>query len=297
MYAGDFARAIDEQKRVLELNPDFALAYVGTGLPQLALGHPDEARDTYKKLAALGERQASTAALGEADVALYGGRYNEAIKLLHDGIAADEKRKDAASAATKQIMLANAFIMAGQKNDALSAAAKAASAGSDDAVQIGAARVFAALGQAKQAEAIATKLAGRIDADPQAYAQVIESEVQLGQGHASEALNLLNRSKQTADTWLVHYDLGRAYLAAGAFTEANSEFETCQRRIGEVTAVFLDESPTFHLAAPVYYYLARSKEGLNQPAAGASYAKFLEIMKNADPSEMVGDAKKRSAGK
>jgi tetratricopeptide (TPR) repeat protein len=297
MYAGDFQNAIDEQKRVLELNPNFALAYVGTALPQLALGHPDEARETYGKLAALGERQASTATLGKADIALYGGRYNEAISLLREGISADEKRKDTAAAASKQIMLGEAYLMADKKSDAIASAEKAAASSSDDSVQISAARVFVAAGQVKKAEMIADKLAARIDADPQAYAQLIQGEVQLAQGRPSEAITVFNRSKQTADTWLVHYDLGRAYLAASAFPEANSEFETCLRRIGEATALFLDESPTFHASAPVYYYYGRGKEAMKQPSAAGAYAKFVEIMQKADPSEMIADAKKRSAQK
>lgn len=297
MYAGKFPQAIEEQKRVLEMNPNFALAYVGIALSQLGLEHPDEARETYKKLGALGDKQASTAALGDADVSLYQGKFRQAISELQNGIAADTARKDQSSVAAKQIMLAQAYLSAGKKAEAAAAAKEAAKASTEDAPQIAAARIFAATGHANNAEEIAAKLATRIDSDPQAYAEIIRGEIQLAKGDPAGAITSFTKGKQVADTWLGHFDLGLAYLASNAYTEANSEFETCERRIGETAALFLDESPTMHLAPAIYYYLGRSQEGLNQPAAKASYRHFLDLTKDGDASDIVADAKRRVAAK
>jgi hypothetical protein len=82
-------------------------------------------------------------------------------------------------------------------------------------------------------------------------------------------------------------------LEAGAFAEADSEFEVCLKRRGEATALFLDESPTYHLFPPVYYYLGRAQEGLKSPAAAESYKTFLALRNNAENDPLVADARRR----
>jgi tetratricopeptide (TPR) repeat protein/predicted Ser/Thr protein kinase len=297
MYAGEFDRAIDEQKQVLNLNPSFALAYVGTALPQLAKGEPEQAHATYAKLAALSEKQASTAALGEADALLYEGRYKEGIAWLQEKIKTDQGKGYKASAARKLIALADAYLATGRMNDAVAAADAALKANDEDAVEIAAARVFAAAGQAPRANSLADKLAAHLDADPQAYARLIRGDIELARHKYADAVRLLMESKQLSDTWLVHYELGLAYLGANAFTEANSEFETCLRRKGEATAMFLDESPTLRKLPPVYYYLGRSQEALHSPGAANSFATYAAIMKSADPNPLLEDARKRAAAR
>jgi hypothetical protein len=73
--------------------------------------------------------------------------------------------------------------------------------------------------------------------------------------------------------------------------EANSEFETCLKRRGEASAVFLDDVPTFRYLPPVYYYLGRTQEGLNSASADATYRQFLSIRKADDALTL--DAKRR----
>src|SRR5437879_8163259 len=50
MYAGDFETAIREEGAVLEMNPSLVMAYMGTALPQLGEGHPEQAIETYQRL-------------------------------------------------------------------------------------------------------------------------------------------------------------------------------------------------------------------------------------------------------
>jgi hypothetical protein len=40
------------------------------------------------------------------------------------------------------------------------------------------------------------------------------------------------------DTWIGRFELGRAYIEAGAFTEADSEFDQCLKRRGEAIELF-----------------------------------------------------------
>jgi hypothetical protein len=64
------------------------------------------------------------------------------------------------------------------------------------------------------------------------------------------------------------------------------------KRRGEATALFLDESPTYHLFPPVYYYLGRAQEGLKSPAAADSYKTFLAMKEKAEHDPLVADARR-----
>ncbi len=132
-----------------------------------------------------------------------------------------------------------------------------------------------------------------LEADPQAYGKLIEGEIQLKHGKPQAALKLFLESRKLADTWMDRFDAGRAYVEAGAFAEAGSELEACIKRRGEATALFLDESPTYHLFPPVYYYLGRAQEGLKSPAAVESYKIFLGLKQNADRDPLAADARRR----
>jgi len=88
-------------------------------------------------------------------------------------------------------------------------------------------------------------------------------------------------------------DLGRAYLDAGAFTEASSEFDACLNRRGEATSVFLDDIPSYHLLPAVYYYQGRARQGLGSAGAAESYQTFLDIKAKGAGDPLVGDARKR----
>lgn len=108
-----------------------------------------------------------------------------------------------------------------------------------------------------------------------------------------ECIKSFHEAQSAVDTWIGHLALGRAYLEAGQFTEAHSEFELCLTRRGEAASLFLDDLPTLRYLPQVYYYLGRAQEGLKIPAAKDSYKKFLEIKILAAGDPMVEDAKKR----
>ncbi len=294
MYAGQFEDAIHEQQAVLDLNPTYPTAFVGMGLSQLALDQPDAAADTFKKLAALDARSASIARLALADVALYQGHTTQAIATLTPAIATDISSGDKGAAALKHIAMGDALLSLGKSPQAASEAQAAMSLSSDDAVIISAARIFVASGKIDDAGKIAKTLSVRLEADPQAYAKIIEGEILLKTGKIPDAVRAFQDAQKISDTWLGHFDLGRAYVEAKAYTEADSQFETCVKRRGEVTALFLDESPTFHLYPPVLYYRGRAQEGLGSPSAAQSYKAFLAIKEKGDPDPMIQDARKRA---
>jgi tetratricopeptide (TPR) repeat protein len=292
MYAGDFDRAVPEFRKVLELNPRFEVALVGLALAELARGQVEEAASTYDRLAGLGPRGASTAAMGRADIAAYEGRLPEAAKLLVEGAERDERLGDAESAALKLVLLAEVELALGRAPSARRAVERAVGPKRGENVLVPAALVYLGLRLDDRALALAETLARRLEPDPQAYARFIQAEAHLRRGRPREAVRELHAAREIADTWLGRVALARAYLDLRAFAEAQTELEGALNRRGEATAAFLDEVPTYRLFPPVLYHLARAGRGLNDRAADESLQAFLAIRGKAEADPLAAEARR-----
>lgn len=292
VYAGEFETGIKEVRTIEQLDPTNTYIYRALAMANVGEGKMADATDTYNKLTTLGPENASMASLGRADIALYMGRATEAIPILDEGISADMVQKDNASAATKWVALGYAYYLSGRNAQAVAAANRAIALDKETNVLFSAGGVLVEAGQLANALSLASRLSARIEPDPQLYGKLLEGEVRLKRGETKNAIALFQGAQKSADTWLGHFDLGRAYLDAGLFTEADSEFETCLRRRGEAAALFFDELPTFRLLPPVYYYLGRAQEGLKSPAARDSYRKFIAIQEQGT-GPLLTDAHRR----
>jgi tetratricopeptide (TPR) repeat protein len=293
MYAGDFDTAIRESERLLELNPGFEKAYICLGTSQLARGDDAVAAETYRKAAPLSAWGASASAVGLADMALYQGRPEDALAILEPAWKADLATKDASRAAAKYVMQAQAWLMKGQNAKAIAAAESAVSGTADESLLYPAAVVLLEVGKSDKAIELSQKLSQRLEPDPGAYGKLIEAEAQMKRKDYRGAVHTFQDAQKIADTWLGHYGLGRAYLEAGAFTEADTEFDACVKRRGEATAVFLDDEPSWRYFAPVNYYLGRAREGLGSPGAKEAYLAYLKAREKSTNDPLVSDAKKR----
>ena len=95
-----------------------------------------------------------------------------------------------------------------------------------------------------------------------------------------------------ADLWLLRFSLGKAYLAAGYYAEALDEFQKCKDRQGEVTAIFLDDLPTFRHVVPLDYWLGRAQAELGMgESARENINRFIELRPNG--GALVDDANQR----
>jgi len=295
LYAGDFETAAKEAKSILQENPKFDQALRTAALAELGLSHTTEAQANYAKLQAVSPYGASIAATGLADLAQYEGKLSDAAGILEKAVAADLATKDAESATDRTATLALIQLTLGKTKEATSLADRASSAGKDPGVLYRAAQVYIAAGQDAKALQLVAPLSQRLQTEPQIYAKLVAGEAQLKRGNARDALNSFQEAQKLADTWLGHFDMGRAYLDAGAFTEASSEFDICLKRRGEATSVFLDDVPSYHLLPAVYYYQGRAREGLNSPGAAESYKTFLSIKEKGAGDPLVADAQRRLA--
>jgi eukaryotic-like serine/threonine-protein kinase len=297
MYAGDFEKARQQAAEALAISPVYVKAHVAQALSTLALGRPDDARAVYRTLAGVSAVGASFSVDGLADLALYEGKLGEAETLLAAGIEADEAEGRSDPAARKRIVLAGVRQARGDLRGAALEAVAAEKQTADESVMYRAGLIYLAAGQPERARAIARTLSDQLGTEPRIYGRLLEAERALAAGRARDAKDLFDEAQALADTWLGRYGLGRAYLELNQFPEAQDNLERCLRRIGEATAVFLDDVPSYRYLPPVYYYMGRAQEGNRSPAAARSFQTFLDIKQHGDEQGLVLDARRRLEGR
>jgi eukaryotic-like serine/threonine-protein kinase len=297
VYAGDFATAASNASKVISQNASYVNAYGALAMAQTGQGRLAEAERTYQSMAKVSKRGAEMATMGRADLLLYQGRTKEAISLLQQDLSPASGKHDESTLATYLILSAEAKLAAGKASEAAADARSALAHDNGGTVQFSAGRIYVEAGQFAAAQPLASALSSQLDPDDQAYAKLLEGESYLKRGDAKRAAALFEEAQKLADTWIGRFDLGRAYIAMGAFTEADSELEKCLKRRGEGSALFLDDVPTFRATPQIYYYLGRAQEGLKSPAAVVSYKSFLDIKAQSDEQGVVVDARRRVAGR
>ena len=274
-YSSDF-QAAEQEARAIERPTLFGLLPIA--FAQVLKGELPGAAATYQSLTNVDQQGMSYAASGLGDLAVYEGRYSDAVRIFTEGTANDLASKDSDRAASKFSGLAYAQLLRQQKAAAIAAADKALSLSGAVKIRFLMARVYAEAGAAAKARAVAAGLGAELQAEPQAYAKIIEGQDGLMKGgDPRRAIKTFTEANRIFDTWMGHFDLGRAYLAAGAFTQADSEFDRCIKRRGETLALFLDEEPTARYFPSLYYYQGRVREGLNSAGFAESYRAYLAI--------------------
>jgi serine/threonine protein kinase/Flp pilus assembly protein TadD len=291
-YDGDFATGEREAQTALKLSPS-SQAYLALAEAQQGLGQTAQAAETYHTMEKIDALGATLAASGLADVASYEGRYADAVQTLEQGVAADMAAKNTDSAAEKLASIAQLQLLRRQKIPSVTAATKAVSVSQSVPVRVLAARALLEAGEITRAQKLADGLASEIQPETQAYAKIIRGDLALQRGDKNEAINMFTAANQLVDTWIGRFELGRAYLEAGMFVEADSEFDRCIKRRGEALEIFQDSTPTFAYFPPIYYYQGRVREGLKSPGFTESYRTYLGIRGKAKEDLLVADISRR----
>ncbi len=293
LYAGDFEAAIKESESLIKDNPRFEKAYLCLGMAQLQLGDVAAAQESYKKLEALSDWGASEGALGEGDLLLYGGHFKEAVALLQKSTAKERAAGEGPSP-VQLVALAEAQWHAGQRTAASQSAAEAVKKGSnDEGVLYAAGELYRKLGRRGEVLSLASRLGSRFEPEPRALGKLLEGELQMDSGKLHEAVASFGDAQKLADTWLGRFDLGRAYLAAKQYPDAENEMDVCLKRRGEASAVFLDDEPTVRYVPPAYYYLGVARAALQSPAAQDNLRSFLAMKQTSEQDPEVSDAQRR----
>jgi tetratricopeptide (TPR) repeat protein/predicted Ser/Thr protein kinase len=285
--AAEIERAVEDGRKTLaDLPRPTPSVYEYLAIGEQLLGHREKA------LEALGDYErgdASTAAAVRADIAMYEGRFREAATLLQKGIDADVAAHIPDGAEIKLAMLAELRARSGDKAGARAAAARVTT---QPPRMFAAALVFATIGDDKAASEIAARFAREPTPSRRAMAKLIEGESLRLHGKASDAIVRIQEGLQLLDTPYGHYLLGRAELDAKRYAEAYTELTQCIARRGQA-ANGVDDVTMLRYLPLFTYYLAKAQEGLNSPDAAKSYAAFLAMMHDPDPTDpLVADARK-----
>ncbi len=289
-YATDFTTAQTEALRAQQMSP---LGNLPLAFAQLGLGRLDEARKTWEALGKASPVGASFAASGLGDLAIYSGRYAEAIRILEAGAAADRAAGNPDRAAAKQVAIAYAELSRGRNAAAIAAAGRATGESETMKVRFLAGRIYALTGETEAARSISAALSNELPAEPRAHAKVLEAELALTAGDPRRAISLLGEASGLLDTWIGRFELARAYLDAGAFAQADSELDRCFARRGEALALFLDEEPTFGMTPMLDYVQGRVREGLGTAGFAEAYQRYLDRRGAAGEDALLPEVRKR----
>ncbi|HEX4664900.1 MAG TPA: serine/threonine-protein kinase, partial [Terriglobales bacterium] len=177
-YAGDFETEVKQAREVLKDHPRYLNAVDALAMGYLGVGKLQEASGTYSGMRNISARGASMSSTGLADLAVYQGRFTEAITVLLPGIDQDITRKDNGSAASKLTCLASTYLYVGQKAKALEAAGRAVMTSNEDSVLFSAGRIYAETKQTAKLATLVSQLSSRAESEPQAYAKLLQGESQ-----------------------------------------------------------------------------------------------------------------------
>jgi tetratricopeptide (TPR) repeat protein/predicted Ser/Thr protein kinase len=303
LYAwnGKLGQAIDSYKKALEIKPDFFMSLSKLGHMYLFQRNYVKAESCYKELASSSDK--NTRSQGRFYLALipaYQGKFEDALRILDDGIAADrmdqaegfwnvQKHWEKASVydakqnlrlaleETKIIIEINKRVYPNIPVNGLDLYAY----------------LLAKSGKLKEAEQICEVLKKDIEAKSPALIYdywLTLGTVELAQDNAKTAVTYLEKAEKEGPPLVVgRFFLGQAYLDLGRLSEAVVLLEQALSRYDEVRA-------RQQIYAVKCYYLlglAYEKSGWKDKAI-QQYQEFLDIWKNADPGiPEVTDAKER----
>jgi tetratricopeptide (TPR) repeat protein/tRNA A-37 threonylcarbamoyl transferase component Bud32 len=290
-YGSDFAASERAAREALELNPAFPQGIIARAFAQLGQGRLADAAATYGDLQKVSP---SDAASGFADLAMYEGRFADAVKILKAGIQADLEAESVDRAADKLVALGYAELMRGNRRAVVAAAEQALERSPSPKIRLLAGRLFSEAGDPDRAGAQARELGKALPVLSQVYGKIIEGNIALQRGANREAVQILTEANtKLLDTWIGRFDLGRAYLAAEAFAEADGQFDRCLTRPGEAMSLALDEVPTFAYFPQVYYYMGRARQGQGVASFAESYRAYLNIRGAANEDRLLEDVRRR----
>ena len=292
-YASDFQSCERGAKEVLQLNPNYEEAFLVLAYSQLGQGRLPQASEAYQKLDKISAWGSSLAASGFGDLALYRGDFREGGQILEKASGRDLAANSRSAAADKLVMLSYANLLRGDKEAAVATTERALGNSQSAKIRFLAARTFVEAGELAKARTLAAGFAAEIQTSSQVFAKLIGGEVALKEHHPGQAIQMFTEARDLSDTWLGRFDLGRAYLEAGAFTEADSEFDRCIKRRGEVLELFMDDVPTYSYLPVVYYDQGRDREGLKSPGFEQFYLTYLSIRGQSTEDPLLADIRRR----
>ena len=268
VYASDMVTASQEAQKVIEEDPSFFKSYMILAIVALHEGDIATAIGHYERMAESGVRGASLANIGLADIALYEGRFDDAITILQDGIATDQAENNERGVGTKTVALAQARI-AGGDTAAGAQLIEDLAATRGDGQLVPSAEIYAAAGRFDDSFKIAEQYREQLRPTARAYANLIDGINAIHQDEHVLAIDSLRKALDSADLWIVRYYLGQAYLGAGYPAEASAEFDSLIARRSEAAGMFFDDVPTWRYTASLNEWKEKAGTAISNMTASS----------------------------
>lgn len=268
IYAGDLVTAASEAQKIIAQDASYFKAYLILTVVSLYDGDTAGATRNYQRMAETGVRGASLANIGLADIAIFEGRYADAVGVLNDGITQDETDGNERGVGTKKIALAHAKIALGEVEEGVQLVADLA-AGRSDGQLVPSAEIFAGNGRFDDAFRIAERYREQLGPTARAYANLIDGINYVNQEEHVLAIESLRKAVESADLWIIRYYLAQAYLGAGYPAEAVAEFDSVIARRNEAAIMFLDDVPTWRYTASLDDWKEKVSSAISNLSASA----------------------------
>ncbi|MFC1799908.1 protein kinase [Candidatus Eisenbacteria bacterium] len=306
LYAANGAidKAIESYQRALEIKPDFYYSLFKLGHMYVFKRDYDRADSCYRELSSSNSKDwRAGGRLALVVVPLYQGKFREALRLLDNGLAADEMDNfEGANVADKIVGKSRVHLYLGDFEQALKEGLDGIER-SQRAFPSEPTRglpyksfLYAVSGHMEEAEMALDEIKRITEVSPLYYVIYLYSAaaVELVKGNPEVSIAHLEvaRERLSRIPFEGQYLQGLAYLEAGRLGAAVEEFEAS---LDDYSEERLNASPVRSVL--VYYQLGKAYEGSGwNNKAIAAYEEFLEIWKDADPGlEDIEDARERLA--
>jgi tetratricopeptide (TPR) repeat protein len=301
-FSGKVDKAIESYRQALERKPDFYPSVIKIGHMHLFKGEYATAASFYQQLVESGdEDNRSMGRLLHVLIPARQGKLNETLKVIRQGIAADEMDGYTGHVYfEKGQAMASVYAEMGELDRAIAECEKWNAAYREqhpDDTKFGTLfliRLTARKGDFKKADELLAELKDGIednDKGGMVSYDFVRAVVQLERGEADSACVIFEKIAEDHEGFNIKYNLALAYLKAGRVIESANEFERLLRRYSENRAT----SPFEAVRAHYYLGIAHEESGRVEEAV-EQYEEFLKVWKDADPViEGVRDAKERLA--
>jgi tetratricopeptide (TPR) repeat protein len=304
LYAwnGKLDEAIESYKKALAIKPDFYSSLAKLGHMYLFKREYAKSESCYQELSSSTEKD--TRSQGRtylAFIPLYQGKFEQALKALDDGIAADKMEQVKGESSTKHFLKAMIYENKKNLNLALNEIKKSMEIvreESPDAIfywQDHYAYLLVENGDVTAGQEVANALKRDIEKkDPgmlPAYGDYwyMVGKIELAKGNLETAITNFVQATKGIPLFDASFLLSGIYLKSGRLGAAVTELEKGLLRYDENRA----QSTIYAVKAYYLLGLAYEKSGWNEKAI-EKYDEFLDIWKNADPGiPEVEDAKER----
>lgn len=303
-YNGKLDQAIESYKKAIEIKPDFYASVRKLGNMYLFKRDYTQAESYYQKLISSEEKY--TRGFGRTCLALipmYQGKFNQALQILDQGLAADKLEKlEGWTEISKRFSKASIY----EQNKNFDLALKEVELSMEimrkldpsDPIYFRDFYIYILVqsGNLKKAEEVAKSLKADIekrDVQKMYSYWFVASLIEKVKNNKKASVDYLEKAVQKLPRFdfTVNYFLAQAYLETGRLDEAVVGLEKLLNRYDE-------ERPYNSIrAVKAHYFLAQAyeKSGWKQKAI-EKYQEFLDIWKEADPGVTeIDDAKQRLA--